>query len=64
MTTNHLREAAAILAGWPETVARLREAHVARPDGRCRGCVSQVHPAPMWPCSLALIATWATTPQP
>lgn len=47
------------LAQWPDVVLRLLDAHVAGPDGRCRGCTSQVRPAPRWPCRLADLAARA-----
>ena len=44
------------LAHWPGVVGRLLDAHVPGPDGRCRGCTSQVRAAPRWPCRLAHVA--------
>jgi hypothetical protein len=40
------------LARMPEVWPRLLELHRADPSGRCRGCTSQVGPAPRWPCVL------------
>ena len=51
-----LNAAAAVIAGWPRVVARLLDAHVGGPDGRCRGCTSQVSLPPRWPCRLTLLA--------
>jgi hypothetical protein len=51
-----LTDAAAIIAGWPRVVARLLDAHVGGPDGRCRGCTSQVTLPPRWPCRLTVLA--------
>lgn len=34
----------------------LLRTHVARPDGRCRGCSSQGSLAERWPCSLSRAA--------
>ncbi|MGE3288284.1 MAG: hypothetical protein AB7J32_19605 [Pseudonocardia sp.] len=58
MSTDRLAEAAVLLRRWPTTQARLRERHVAGPDGRCRGCSSATQPAPRWPCTLALVVSW------
>jgi hypothetical protein len=40
------------LAAMPEVWGALLELHVCGPDGRCRGCHSQVRSAPHWPCPL------------
>lgn len=50
-----LHEAGRIVAGWPRVRHRLRTAH--RPDGsgRCAACGTQTRPAPVWPCTLAVL---------
>lgn len=53
-TQDRMREAAAILAGWPRAWSSLLVEHVAGPDGRCR--VRGVRGAPRWPCRLADLA--------
>lgn len=60
-----LTEAARIVGGWPRVLTRLLDTHVAGPDGRCRGCTSQVSLAPQWPCPLTEFARLAaSTPRP
>jgi hypothetical protein len=49
-------EAAEIITGWPRVRDRLRIVHVPDAEGKCRGCRSQTHRAPEWPCALALVA--------
>ena len=43
---------ARLLADHPALRDALLREHVARPDGRCRACGSQVGLATRWPCSL------------
>lgn len=62
MENHTLTDVADILSCWPKLVTRLHRIHVAGPDGRCSGCRSQVHPAPVWPCRLASIADAARRP--
>jgi hypothetical protein len=59
-----LTAAAGIIAGWPRVLNRLLDAHVARPDGRCRGCTSQVSLPPQWPCTLTDLARLAAATPP
>ncbi|WP_214400999.1 hypothetical protein [Pseudonocardia lacus] len=54
-----LTEAARIVAGWPRVLTRLLDTHVPGPDGRCRGCTSQVSLPPRWPCALTEFARLA-----
>lgn len=56
MTEHRLTGAVGVLAQWPRVVARLLDEHVPGPDGRCRGCRSQVRQAPRWPGRLTLLA--------
>lgn len=48
------------IARMPEVAASLTRAHVAGPDGRCRGCPSTRAAAPRWPCRLSTLAELAT----
>lgn len=48
------------IARLPGVVGALRAAHVAGPDGRCRGCPSAHSVAPHWPCRLRLLADRAS----
>jgi hypothetical protein len=57
--TTRQAEFAAVLAGMPRSWQSLLTAHVSGPDGRCRGCRSQVAPAPRWPCALYCVAARA-----
>lgn len=50
-----LREAGRIVAGWPRVRHRLWVAHQPDAGGRCRGCCTQYRPAPVWPCTLAVL---------
>jgi hypothetical protein len=43
----------------PRTWQLLLEHHVAGPDGRCRACAGSTRGAPMWPCTLYLVAEHA-----
>lgn len=58
MTADAARLAAAAreIARMPQVAERLRETHVAGPDGRCLGCPSATSVAPIWPCTLRLLA--------
>jgi hypothetical protein len=47
------------LAAMPDVWQALLERHVRGPDGRCRGCHSQVRTAPHWPCTLYCAAAQA-----
>ncbi len=58
-----LRGAAVEIARMPGLAARLRALHVPGPDGRCRGCTSEVHPSPRWPCRIAFVAGRASEPR-
>jgi hypothetical protein len=42
--------------GDPAVVAALLADHVAREDGRCRGCRNSQAPMPTWPCTLRVLA--------
>jgi hypothetical protein len=64
MSEHPLAGAATVLAQWPRVVARLLHEHVPGPDGRCRGCRSQVRTAPRWPCRLTLLARRAVEQDP
>jgi len=57
-------ELAGLIAAFPGVAQRLAEAH--RPDevGRCGGCRSDVHIAPIWPCRLADAARGALGVRP
>lgn len=48
-----------VLAEMPEVWTALLGAHVVGPDGRCRGCRSQVGPGETWPCTLYRAAAQA-----
>lgn len=54
-----LAGSAMVLACWPDVCARLLARHVAGPDGRCRGCPSALHVAPLSPCRIAELAATA-----
>jgi hypothetical protein len=54
-----LTRAAGVIANSPALWSRLLVDHVAGHDGRCRGCPSQVHVAPRWPCRIAVLAAAA-----
>lgn len=51
-----LHEAGLIVAGWPRVRHRLWSAHQPDAGGRCRACATQTRLAPVWPCTLALLA--------
>lgn len=56
---DRISEAAAVIADWPSLWRELLRAHVAGPDGRCRGCASAVRIAPRSPCQTAVMAATA-----
>jgi hypothetical protein len=56
---DRITEAADIIASWTRVWSQLLAAHVAGPDGRCRGCAVDGRIAPRWPCRLADLASTA-----
>lgn len=52
------------IARMPDVAGRLRAAHTADRDGRCRGCPSAHSAAPRWPCRLRVLADLAELAAP
>jgi hypothetical protein len=51
--------AATIARHFPEVIPVLMAQHLPGPDGRCRSCRSGNRSAPLWPCSLRILAETA-----